>query len=120
LLTNWRQQIVSDPNLRRSYGRDAVLLLTILLQYKKYESENPYIVKLSILDDEMALTGLAMIMSSSFAEYNRYNNHKRGLYKLSWECFVTLTYYFPFIKESTQIAEKNKTVNRLGGIMWAL
>ena len=53
------------------HGRDALLLLTILLQYRKYDSENPYIVKLSILDDEMALTGLAFIISSVLADYNR-------------------------------------------------
>jgi hypothetical protein len=65
--------------LRRQHGRDAVLLLTILLQFKKYESENPYVVKLSILDDEMALTGLAAIMSFVFAEYNRLKTEKQLL-----------------------------------------
>lgn len=55
------------------------MLLTILLQYHKYESENPYVVKLSILDDEMALTGLAQVMSSVLAEYNRiYSNNRRA------------------------------------------
>lgn len=71
-------QIVSDSTGRSLYGRDALLLLTILLQYKKYDAENPFIVKLSILDDEMALTGLAQVMSSSLAEYNRnYANSRR-------------------------------------------
>lgn len=71
-------QIVSDSTGRSLHGRDALLLLTILLQYKKYDAENPYIVKLSILDDEMALTGLAQVMSSSLAEYNRiYSNSRR-------------------------------------------
>jgi hypothetical protein len=65
--------------LRRQHGRDAVLLLTILLQFKKYESENPYVVKLSILDNEMALTGLAAIMSFVFAEYNRLKTEKQLL-----------------------------------------
>lgn len=64
-------QIISTSSLRTVLGRDALLLLTILLQYQKYDSENPYIVKLSILDDEMALTGLAQVMSSSLSEYNR-------------------------------------------------
>jgi hypothetical protein len=64
-------QIISSSSLRTLLGRDALLLLTILLQYQKHESENPYIVKLSILDDEMALTGLAQVMSSSLSEYNR-------------------------------------------------
>ena len=62
---------MSDPVSRSLHGRDCLSLLTILLQYQKYESENPYVVKLSILDDEMALTGIAMIMSSSLADYNR-------------------------------------------------
>lgn len=64
-------QIISSSTGRALLGGDALLLLTILLQYQKYDSENPYIVKLSILDDEMALTGLAQVMLSSLADYNR-------------------------------------------------
>ena len=64
-------QIISSSSGRALLGSDALLLLTILLQYQKYDSENPYIVKLSILDDEMALTGLAQVMLSSLADYNR-------------------------------------------------
>ena len=35
-------------------------------------------VKLSILDDELALTGLAMIMSSVLAQFNRIYNNARA------------------------------------------
>jgi hypothetical protein len=50
------KKIISQHKSRLSHGRDALMLLTLLLQYQKYESENPYIGKLSILDDELALT----------------------------------------------------------------
>ncbi len=51
---NWK--IISERKSRLLHGRNALLILTLLLQYRKYESENPYVVKLSILDDELALT----------------------------------------------------------------
>uniref|UniRef100_A0A0B6ZUJ8 Armadillo-like helical domain-containing protein n=1 Tax=Arion vulgaris TaxID=1028688 RepID=A0A0B6ZUJ8_9EUPU len=63
-------QILGNRNLRPVLGQDAVLLLTLLVQYRKYESANPYVVKLSILDDELALTGYAQIVSQLLSEFN--------------------------------------------------
>ncbi|XP_005106779.1 armadillo-like helical domain-containing protein 3 [Aplysia californica] len=63
--------ILGNWNLRPILGQDAVLLLTLLVQYRKYESANPYVVKLSILDDELALTGYAQIVSHLLSEFNR-------------------------------------------------
>ncbi|XP_046565676.1 armadillo-like helical domain-containing protein 3 [Haliotis rubra] len=64
-------QILGNPLLRMLLGHDAILVLTLLVQYRKHESANPYIVKLSILDDELALTGYAQIVSSLLSDFNR-------------------------------------------------
>lgn len=64
-------QILGDVNLRQMLGGDAVQVLTLLVQYRKYESANPYIVKLSILDDELALTGYAQVVLGALSDFNR-------------------------------------------------
>ncbi|XP_076879433.1 armadillo-like helical domain-containing protein 3 [Brachyhypopomus gauderio] len=64
-------QIVSDASSRGQHGYDAVVLLALLVNYRKYESVNPYIVKLSIVDDEPTLDGLGMVVHQALTEYNR-------------------------------------------------
>lgn len=63
--------LLADPSQRLQLGHDAILLLTLLVQYRKYESANPYIVQLSILDDEFALNGYAHIISAVLSKFNR-------------------------------------------------
>lgn len=49
--------LLSDSSLRSNFGHDVVVLLTLLVNYKKHEVTNPYVVQLSILADELALNG---------------------------------------------------------------
>ncbi len=55
---------------RKAHGQNSVLLMALLVQYRKYDSTNPFIVKLSILDDELALHGLSQVITSCFNAYN--------------------------------------------------
>uniref|UniRef100_A0A673GSX0 UPF0668 protein C10orf76 homolog n=1 Tax=Sinocyclocheilus rhinocerous TaxID=307959 RepID=A0A673GSX0_9TELE len=64
-------QILSEVSSRAQHGYDAVVLLALLVNYRKYESVNPYIVKLSIVDDEPTLDGMGMVIHHALAEYNR-------------------------------------------------
>lgn len=63
-------QIISDPNIRHHFGCLGVQLISLLVQYRKSELVNPYVVKLSILDDELALTSFAQVISNSLSKYN--------------------------------------------------
>lgn len=64
-------QILSEASSRGQHGYDAVVLLALLVNYRKYESVNPYIVKLSIVDDEPTLDGMGMVVHQALTEYNR-------------------------------------------------
>ena len=63
--------VLSHSASRAAHGHNAVLLVTILLQYRKYEVANPYVVKLSILDQEVPLHGYGNVITSSLLEYTK-------------------------------------------------
>jgi hypothetical protein len=83
-------QLLASPADRELHGDSAVLLLTLLISYRKYDNINPYIVKLSILDDELVLNvklfcrndfypnnlqGYSHVISAKLTEKNvRYQN----------------------------------------------
>jgi hypothetical protein len=61
--------LLSDSESRARHGQSAILVLTLLVQYRKYESTNPYVVKLSILDQEMALHGYSQVITNCLSAY---------------------------------------------------
>ena len=47
--------LLTNSDARVVHGQNALLLMSLLVQYRKYDSTNPYIVKLSILDEELGM-----------------------------------------------------------------
>uniref|UniRef100_A0ACB8F9W9 Armadillo-like helical domain-containing protein 3 n=1 Tax=Sphaerodactylus townsendi TaxID=933632 RepID=A0ACB8F9W9_9SAUR len=82
-------QILSNPPSRREHGYEAVVLLALLVNYRKYESVNPYIVKLSIIDDEATLNGMGLVVAQALSEYNRQYKDKEEEHQSGF--FSTLT-----------------------------
>lgn len=72
-------QILGNPALRGDHGHEAILLLIILVNYRKNEFQNPYLSKLSILDDEFALNGLGLVISDVLSNSNNEFVKKKSL-----------------------------------------
>lgn len=64
-------QLLKDKTSRTHHGHSVILILMLLVNYKKHESANPFIVKLSILDDELALNGYGQVISSTLSDFCR-------------------------------------------------
>lgn len=83
-------KLLCDVPTRQRNGYDVVLIITLLVNYRKYDYANPYIVKLSILDDELALNGYGQVITSSLSDFcNQYNNEHAENQNSSW--FSSLT-----------------------------
>ncbi|KAF4523841.1 hypothetical protein B566_EDAN013609 [Ephemera danica] len=58
-----------DPDTRSTLGHHSVLLLTLLVNYRKHEGANPFVVQLSILDNELALNGYSQVITASLSDF---------------------------------------------------
>ncbi|KAJ8921661.1 hypothetical protein NQ315_010570 [Exocentrus adspersus] len=83
-------KLLCDVSTRQRHGYDVVLITTLLVNYRKYDATNPYVVKLSILDDEIALNGYGQVITSSLSEFcSQYNIEQVENQNTSW--FSSLT-----------------------------
>lgn len=97
-------QILSNSISRQILGRDAVLLLTLLVQYRKYESANQYIVKLSIVDDELALTGYAQVVHSALSDFNKEFRNRNAEQQNGWFSALASMVGNMFVADEKQIS----------------
>jgi hypothetical protein len=61
--------LLSDADARDHHGYDAAVVLSLLVNYRKHETANLYVIKLSVLDNEIALNGLGHVISTILTEY---------------------------------------------------
>ncbi|KAI1300174.1 UPF0588 membrane protein C20F10.02c [Halotydeus destructor] len=68
--------LLSTPQTRQSIGYKTVLLLTLLVNTKLNKNVNPFVVKLSIIQKEVALIGYAYVVSQALQEFNKQYDEK--------------------------------------------
>nr|CAG4649140.1 EOG090X027A [Scapholeberis mucronata]SVE93484.1 EOG090X027A [Scapholeberis mucronata] len=89
---------------RLELGQDAVLIITLMACYRKSGSTNPYVVKLSMLDDELALTAYAQVVMASLGEFNeRYVQSRQAEPQSSWLSSLTSMVGSMFVSDETEI-----------------
>lgn len=112
-------QLLCNTSTRQLHGHNVVLLLTLLVNYRKHEASNPYIVKLSILDDELALNGYGQVITASLMDFNRqYNSQHIEAQNASWLASITNMVGNMFISEEGGVRTQQIRANN--GLLLAL
>lgn len=112
-------RLLSDPSLRAQHGHDIVILLTILVNYRKHEATNPYIVQLSILADELALNGYGQMISQSLIDFCRqYMQSLSNVQSSSW--FSSLSNIVGNMFVSDEGCERVQQIKANNGLLLAL
>uniref|UniRef100_A0A023F2T1 Armadillo-like helical domain-containing protein n=1 Tax=Triatoma infestans TaxID=30076 RepID=A0A023F2T1_TRIIF len=112
-------QLLSDSRSRQDHGHDVVLLLTLLVNYRKHEAANPYIVKLSILDDELALNGYGQVISWSLSDFCRaFSQDQKEPQSGSWFSSLSNIVGNMFLSEDT--GTRNQQIRANNGVLVAL
>lgn len=105
-------QLLCDVPTRQKHGYNVVLLITILVNYRKYDTTNPYIVKLSILDNELALNGYGQVITTSLSEFvNGFNCEQNDNQNSSWLSSITNIVGNMFISEEGTVRIQQMRAN---------
>lgn len=105
-------KLLCDSQSRQLHGFDVVLLLTLLVNYRKYDATNPYVVKLSILDDELALNGYGQVITSSLCDFcNQFNREMVENQHSSWLSSLTNMVGNIFISEEGVLRTQQMRAN---------
>lgn len=105
-------KLLCHTQTRQVHGYDVVLLLTLLVNYRKYDASNPYVVKLSILDDELALNGYGQVITSSLCEFcNQFNRELVENQHTSWLSSLTTMVGNIFISEEGVLRTQQMRAN---------
>lgn len=105
-------QLLCDPSTRQKHGHDVVILLTLLVNYRKHEAANPYIVKLSILDDELALNGYGQVITTSLTDFcKQFNMQQSEMQNASWLSSLTNIVGNMFISEEGAVRTQQMKAN---------
>ncbi|KAL1122959.1 hypothetical protein AAG570_003284 [Ranatra chinensis] len=113
-------QLLCDSRCRAVHGHDVVLLLTLLVNYRKHESANPYIVKLSILDDELALNGYGQVITSSLSEFCREFRTEQAEPQGGTGWFSSLSNIVGSMFLSEEQGSRNQQIRANNGVLVAL
>ncbi|XP_018804172.1 PREDICTED: UPF0668 protein C10orf76 homolog [Bactrocera latifrons] len=112
-------RLLSDSTLRAQHGHDVVILLTVLVNYRKHEAANPYVVQLSILADEMALNGYGQMISQSLIDFCRqYMQSLSNVQSSSW--FSSLSNIVGNMFVSDEGCERVQQIKANNGLLLAL
>ncbi|KAL3277838.1 hypothetical protein HHI36_013178 [Cryptolaemus montrouzieri] len=105
-------QLLCDVPTRQKHGYNVVLLITLLVNYRKYDTTNPYIVKLSILDNELALNGYGQVITASLSEFvNGFNCEQTDNQNTSWLSSITNIVGNMFISEEGTVRIQQMRAN---------
>ncbi|XP_043208627.1 armadillo-like helical domain-containing protein 3 [Amphibalanus amphitrite] len=112
-------QLLSHGATRSVHGHKCVLLLTLLVNYRKSEPANPYVVKLSILDDELALNGYSQVITAALSEFNwKYAAQTCDSQSQGWLSSLTSMVGNMFVAD--ELATRSESIKANHGVLVAL